>query len=127
MLSIWAKWTYLGQAEQTNNWKDSYFIVYERPLQDQNPPDTSVKLIASPLNCKTPPVKEKSPSKNKIFNGTDSYLNKEYLNISGEYEITTAISPRSSTESNSRYKNNRKFTHSISSFAISCWTAAPYY
>ena len=71
-----------GRANQ--QLKDSYFIVYERPLQDQNPPDTSVKLIASPLKCKKPPVKEKSSSKNKIFNGTDLYLNKEYLNISGE-------------------------------------------
>ena len=42
------------------NGKDSYFIVYERPLQDQNPIKTSVKLIPCPVNCETLPVKENS-------------------------------------------------------------------
>ena len=58
------------------NGKDSYFIVSERSLQDQNLPDNSVKLIPCPVNCETPPAKEKSPSKNRLSNGTGSYLNK---------------------------------------------------
>ena len=38
--------------------KSSSFILYERPLQDQNPPETSVKLLKLPVNCETPPVKK---------------------------------------------------------------------
>ena len=47
------------------NRKDSYFIVYERPPQNQNPLDSSVTLILHPVNCETP---------------HDSWLNKENLN-----------------------------------------------
>ena len=90
------------------NGKESYFIIYERPLQDQNLIDTSVKLIPCPVNCEAPPVKEKSPSKNWFSKKTDSYLKKEhsnpYENISGEHEVTTVISPANSIESNSLQK-----------------------
>ena len=45
--------------------KDSYFIVYERPPQNQNPLHASVTLILHPVNCETP---------------HDSWLNKENVN-----------------------------------------------
>ena len=61
------------KEEQTNG-KDSYFIVYERLPQYQNPPDTSMKLIPCPVDCEIPLVKEKVSCKNRLSNGTDLHI-----------------------------------------------------
>ena len=98
---------YKLESNPTNG-KDYCCIVYERPLEDQNPPDTLVKLIPCPVNCETPVVKEKWSYKNRLSNRTDSYLSKEFLNpnenISGEQETATVISPTNCTKSNSPNK-----------------------
>ena len=74
---------YLNANDKLQNkptyWQDSYFTVYEKSLQDENPPDTSVKLMPCPVNCETPPFIEELTSECRFSNGTDSYLKTNYL------------------------------------------------
>ena len=86
------------------NGKESYFILYERLLQNQHLLDTSAKLI---------PFEEQLLPKVWLSNGADLYLNEEYLNlyenISGEQEITNVTSSTNNTESiKKKYKKKKR-------------------
>ena len=86
------------------NGKESYFILYERLLQNQHLLDTSAKLI---------PFEEQLLPKVWLSNGADLYLNEEYLNlyenISGEQEITNVTSSTNNTESiKKKYKKKKE-------------------
>lgn len=86
------------------NGKESYFILYERLLQNQHLLDTSAKLM---------PFEEQLLPKVWLSNGADLYLNEEYLNlyenISGEQEITNVTSSTNNTESiKKKYKNKKE-------------------
>ena len=79
------------------NGKESYFILYERLLQNQHLLDTSAKLI---------PFEEQLLPKVWLSNGADLYL---YENISGEQEITNVTSSTNNTESiKKKYKKKKR-------------------